>query len=103
MNQAIATQHCQSHLKLNNQSTVYMGFKSQLSHYHKLQLSQVKYLNGMADAFQNRTKSTALRREVLEKQRKRTYQSEYERIRNHVGNSATPSLNQKALTDRTAH
>ena len=68
-----------------------------------MQLQHVKYLNDMADAFQNRTKSTALRREILEKQRKRTYQSEYERIRNHVGKSATPSLNQKDLTDRTAH
>ncbi len=39
-----------------------MGFKSQLNHYQKMQLSQVKYLNDMADALQNRTKSTALRR-----------------------------------------
>ena len=31
-----------------------MGFKSQLNHYQKMQLSQVKYLNDMADAFQNR-------------------------------------------------
>ncbi len=31
-----------------------MGFKSQLNHYQRMQLSQVKYLNGMADVFQNR-------------------------------------------------
>ena len=68
-----------------------------------MQLSQVKYLNDMADAFQNRTKSTALRREILEKQRKRNYQSEYDRIRNHVENSATPALNKNHLTARTAH
>ena len=80
-----------------------MGFKSQLSHYQKMQLSQVKYLSDMADAFQNRTKSTALRREILEKQRKRNYQSEYDGIRNHVGKSATPSLNKNALLARTAH
>ena len=36
-----------------------------------MQLTQVKYLNGMADALQNRTKSTALRREILENQKKR--------------------------------
>ena len=68
-----------------------------------MQLRQVKYLNDMADAFQNRTKSTALRREILEKQQKRNYQSEYDRIRNHVENSATPTLTKNALTARTAH
>ncbi len=80
-----------------------MGFKSQLNHYQKMQLIQVKYLNDMADAFQNRTKSTALRREIMEKQRKINYQSEYDRIKNHVENSATPSLNKNALLARTGH
>ena len=68
-----------------------------------MQLSQVTYLNDMADAFQNRTKSTALRREILEKQRKRNYQSEYDRIRNHVENSATPTLTKDRLNGRVAH
>ena len=68
-----------------------------------MQLSQVKYLNDMADAFQNRTKTTALRREILEKQKKRNYQSEYDRIRNHVENSATPALTGNHLTARKAH
>ena len=80
-----------------------MGFKSQLNHYQKMQLSQVKYLNDMADAFQNRTKSTALRREILEKQQKRNYQSEYDRIRSHVEDSATPSLTKNHLKTRQAH
>ena len=80
-----------------------MGFKSQLNHYQKMQLSQVKYLNDMADAFQNRTKSTALRREILEKQQKRNYQSEYDRIRSHVEDSATPSLTKDRLKGRQAH
>ena len=77
-----------------------MGFKN---HYQKMQLSQVKYLNDMADAFQNRTKSTALRREILEKQKKRNYQSEYDRIRSHVEDSATPSLTKNHLQTRQAH
>ena len=80
-----------------------MGFKSQLNHYQRMQLSQVKYLNDAADAFQNRTKSTSLRREILEKQNKRNYQSEYDRIRFHVENSATPSLTRNHLTTRAAH
>ncbi len=80
-----------------------MGFKSRLSDYQQMQLNQIKYLTEIADAFQDRTKSTALRREISEKQRKRTYQSEYDSIRNHVENSATPSLNKNALQARTAH
>ena len=68
-----------------------------------MQLTQVKYLNDMADAFQNRTKSVALRKEILEKQKKRNYQSEYDRIRNRVENSATPALTRNHLTTRTAH
>ena len=80
-----------------------MGFKSQLNHYQRMQLSQVKYLNDMADAFQNRTKSVALRREILQRQQKRNYQSEYDRIRSHVEDSATPALTKHHLTARTAH
>ena len=80
-----------------------MGFKSQLNYYQRMQLSQVKYLNDMASAFQNRTKSTALRREILEKQNKRNYQSEYDRIRAHVEDSATPALTRNHLTTRAEH
>ena len=80
-----------------------MTIKSQLSHYQAMQLSQVKYLSDMASAFQNRTKSTALRREILAKQNKRNYQSEYDRIRAHVGNSATPALTRNHLTTRAEH
>ena len=79
-----------------------MGFKSQLNHYQKMQLSQVKYLNDMADAFQNRTKSTALRRDILQKQQQRNYQSEYDRIRAHVEDSATPALNKDHLKGKIA-
>ena len=77
--------------------------KSRLSHYQQKQLSQVKYLNEVAEAYQNRTKSIALRKEILEKQKRRNYQSEYERLRGHVENSATPALARdhlKARTDR---
>ena len=80
-----------------------MPFKSQLNHYQRMQLSQVKYLSDMANAFQNRTKSTALRREILEKQRKRNCQSEYDRIRAHVEDSATPALTRNHLTTRSEH
>ena len=80
-----------------------MPFKSQLNHYQRMQLSQVKYLNDMADAFSNRTKSTGLRREILQKQKQRNYQTEYDRIRYHVENSSTPALTRNHLTTRAAH
>ena len=67
-----------------------------------MQLSQVKYLNDMADAFQNKTKSTNLRRGILQKQQQRNYRSEYERIRAHVEDSATPSLNKDHLRGKMA-
>ena len=80
-----------------------MGFKSQLNHYQRMALSQVKYLNDMADAFQNRTKSTHLRREILQKQEQRNYRSEYDRIRAHVEDSATPAQNKGHLRNRMAN
>ena len=80
-----------------------MPFKSQLNYYQKMQLSQIKYLNDAADAFQNRTKSTHLRREILQKQQQRNYRSEYERIRSHVEDSATPSLNKDHMRGKMAH
>ena len=79
-----------------------MGFKSQLNHYQRMQISQVKYLNDMADVFQNRTKSTHLRREILQKQEQRNYRSEYDRIRAHVEDSATPALNKDHLREKMA-
>ena len=48
---------------INYQTTYIMGFN-----YQKMQLSQVKYLNDMADAFLNRTERTSLRNGILEKQ-----------------------------------
>ena len=74
-----------------------MTIKSNLSHYQQKQLSQVKYLSDMADAFLNRRKSLALRRKVLDRQKVKNYQSEYDRIRNHVENSATPFRNQASV------
>ena len=77
--------------------------KSQLSHYQQQQLSQVKYLSDMADAHMGRTKSVALRKEILERQKRRTYNSEYERLRSHVENSATPALTRDRVRNRTEH
>jgi hypothetical protein len=80
-----------------------MPFKSQLNHYQQMQLNQAKYLNDMADIFQNRAKSTHLRREILQKQNQRNYQSEYDRLRSHIEGSASGSITKQHITDRVAH
>ena len=80
-----------------------MGIKSQLSHYQQMQLKQVKYLNDMADAFQNRSNNHLLRKQIVDAQRVKNYSSEYERIRNHVANSVTPTLTQTHLKSRAEH
>ncbi len=80
-----------------------MGFKSQLNLFQRMQLSQIKYLNDAAETFQNRTKSTHMRRDILQKQQQRNYQSEYDRIRSHVENSTTPASTKQHITDRQAH
>ena len=68
-----------------------------------MQLGQAKYLNDMAEIFQDRTKSTHLRREILQKQQQRNYQSEYDRLRSHVEGSASGTITKQHITDRVAH
>jgi hypothetical protein len=80
-----------------------MGFQSQLNHYQRMQLNQAKYLNDQAEIFQNRTKSTHLRRQILQKQQSRNYQTEYDRLRNHVEGSASGTITKQHVTDRVAH
>ena len=77
--------------------------KSQLGHYQKKQLSQVKRLNDQADAYGNRTNSVVLRKEILDKQKRRTCQSECDQLRSHVENSATPALTRNHLKSTTEH
>ena len=77
--------------------------KQKLNHFRKLQLEQIKHLSDHIDAYRTRAASVALRREVVEKQNVRNYQSEYERIRAHLEDSATPFKTKEGLHIRTAH
>ena len=79
------------------------NIKSKLSHYQQKQLQEVMYLNTQAKAFRDRSKSVALRKEILDKQKQRTYSSENDRIRSHIESSATPSLTKDRLKTRTEH
>ena len=67
-----------------------MNPKQKLNYYRKLQLEQIKHLSDHIDAYRTRAASVALRKEVLEKQNVRNYQSEYDRIRAHLEDSAVP-------------
>ena len=65
-----------------------------------MQLSQLKHLNEQIKARVTRTKSVALVNEWREKQNMRNYQSEYDRIRNELANSAIPFHTQEGVKKR---
>ena len=67
----------------------------------KLQLNQLKALNNQIEARLTRIKSVALVNEWRQKQHMRTYQSEYDRIRNELSNSAIPFQTEEGLKKRT--
>ena len=68
--------------------------------YSKLQLKQLKALNAQIEARLTRTKSVALVNEWRQKQNMRNYQSEYDRIRNELANSAIPFHTQEGVKKR---
>jgi uncharacterized protein YukE len=68
--------------------------------YSKMQLSQFKDLNKQIEARLTRTKSVDLTNEWKQKQNMRNYQSEYDRIRNELENSALPYQTQDSITKR---
>jgi hypothetical protein len=68
--------------------------------YSKMQLSQLKDLNNHIEARLTRTKSIALTNEWRQKQNMRNYQSEHDRIRNELENSALPYQTQDSIKKR---
>jgi hypothetical protein len=68
--------------------------------YSKMQLSQLKELNNQIEARLIRTKIIALTNEWKQKQKMRNYQSEYDRIRNELENSALPYQTQDSIKKR---
>ena len=63
-----------------------------INRFSKMQLNQIEHLHSMIEARQNRTASVAFRKEMLEKKKVKNYQTEYDRIRAHLEDSATPHL-----------
>jgi hypothetical protein len=77
--------------------------KQKLNYFRKLQLEQIKHLKEHVDAYRSRVASVALRKEILEKQNVRNFQSEYERIRAHMEDSSVPFKTREGLQARAAH
>ena len=70
--------------------------------YSKTQISQLKEVNNQIEARLTRTRSVALTNEWKQKQNMRNYQSEYDRIRNELSNSALPFQTQEGVIKRKA-
>ena len=70
--------------------------------YSKTQISQLKEVNNQLEARLIRTRSVALTNEWKQKQNMRNYQSEYDRIRNELLNSAMPFQTQEGIIKRKA-
>ena len=68
-----------------------------------MQLHQAQHLSTMIDVRQSRVKSIAFRKEILEKQKTRNYQSEYDKIRSHLEGSANPYKSREGLKSRASH
>ena len=68
-----------------------------MERYSKMQLSQLKHLNDQIKARLMRTTNVALVNEWRQKQNIRNYQSEYDRIRNELANSALPFHTQEGV------
>ena len=71
-----------------------------MERYSKMQLSQLKHLNDQIKARLTRTTNVALVNEWRQKQNMRNYQSEYDRIRNELSNSAIPFQTQEGIKKR---
>ena len=75
-----------------------------IKRFSKMQLGEVRRLNGLAEARQQRATSTAFRREIHEEKKNiANYQSEYDRIRAHLNDTAIPFQTREGLRTRTEH
>jgi len=74
---------------------------SLIKKHQKLQVAQAKHYSDLIDARQSRASSAAFRHEILEKQKVHNYQSEYDRLRAHLENSALPYETREHVKART--
>jgi hypothetical protein len=71
-----------------------------MARFSKLQVRQLKGVQRQTEARLARTTSIALTNEWRQRQNMRNYQSEYDRIRNELSNSALPFKTQETVKKR---
>ena len=74
-----------------------------MERFSKLQLHQLKASNNQMEALLTRTKSVALVNKWRQNQHMRTYQSEYDILRNGLSKSALPCQIQEGLSKEKEH
>ena len=63
---------------------------NKLKHLQKIQVESAKYYSGLIEARKMQSANAQFRKDILDRQRVMNYQSEYDRLRAHLENSALP-------------
>jgi hypothetical protein len=71
-----------------------------LKNYTKMQLSQLEELNKQIEVRKSRRENIALRNQWMKAKTVKNYQTEYDRIRNHLANTTTPGLTREHAQKR---
>ena len=68
--------------------------------YSNVQLSQIQAMNRQVEAMLKQKKSIDFRNKWMHAKTVKNYQSEYDRIRGHLDNSATPAITRDQVVNR---
>ena len=71
-----------------------------LKQYSNIQLKQIEEMNKQIEARVSRRHSINLRNEWMHAKTVKNYQSEYDRIRNHLEHSTTPGITREQVIKR---
>ena len=63
---------------------------NKLKHLQKVLVESAKYYSGLSEARKMQSANAQFRKDILDRQRVMNYQSEYDRLRAHLENSALP-------------
>jgi len=71
-----------------------------LAKHMKMQLSQLEAMNKEIEVRRTRRSNIDIRNKWQQAKTVKNYQSEYDRIRSHLGNSATPFVTRQTIINR---
>lgn len=74
---------------------------SKINHLKKTQLETAQHYKKLIEGRQALAASADIRRQIIQKQNVRNYRSEYDRLRAHLEDSATPYQTKERIKDRT--